>query len=296
MASEKVANLAETTLASGYTSGGASITVTSATGFPTAGVFRVRLGNASRTTYRVDSVSGTTFTGGAEANDANAASSDTVVQIASRQTFERLLQSPETGAIHAPSGVSAADFYGPLWKMVPVIGADFAWVNQGTASVTDANGISYLSAPTSTTNVRLRQKTQPATPFTITAAVIVNQSTANNSECGLMLRESATDKMVGLCLRDGISTSVQRYTNVTTIGVTVFSRTDGRLGRLWLRMTHDGTNIVSSFSLDGVNFYQVDTHAKTASFTTDSNQVGYFVCNRSSTVTIALSVFSWIET
>ena len=109
MASEKAANLAETTLASGYTSGGASISVTSASGFPTTGTFRVRLGNASRTTYRVDSVSGTTFTGGAEANDANAASSDTVIQVASRQTFERLIQSPDTGAINAPSGVSGAD-------------------------------------------------------------------------------------------------------------------------------------------------------------------------------------------
>ena len=191
MASEKAANLAETTLASGYTSGGASISVTSATGFPTTGVFRVRLGNASRTTYRVDSVSGTTFTGGAEANDANAASSDTVIQVASRQTFERLIQRPETGEARGIAGVSGADFYGPMWKIGDPTVPAWAWVNQGGSTIADANGISFLDIPNATTNVRSRVISASGTPYTVTALLRARFAGSISTQYGgLVFRES----------------------------------------------------------------------------------------------------------
>ena len=55
---ELARNLAETTLASGYTAGAGSISVASAAGFPTTGTFRVRLGNAGtcpvRTSGKLD--------------------------------------------------------------------------------------------------------------------------------------------------------------------------------------------------------------------------------------------------
>src|SRR6185436_11731147 len=151
-----------------YTSGGSSISVTSATGFPTTGVFRVRLGNVGKTIWRVDSVSGTTFTGAAEANDANAASSDTVIQVASRQTFERLIQSPTAGEARGISGVSGADYYGPIWKLGDPTTPSWAWVNQGSSTITSTNGIEHLEIPSATTNIRSRVITAPATPYTIT--------------------------------------------------------------------------------------------------------------------------------
>src|SRR5690348_7784839 len=141
MSAEVFANLAETTLGAGYTSGGSSITVASASGFPSTGVFRVRLGNAGKTIYRVDSVSGTTFTGGAEANDANATTGDTVVLVATKAVAERFVQSPESGAIDLISGAAGVDAYGPVWKIVRPDTLSWSWQNQGGASVVDANGI-----------------------------------------------------------------------------------------------------------------------------------------------------------
>jgi hypothetical protein len=295
MAVEKFANLAETTLASGYTSGGASISVTSASGFPTSGTFRVRLGNAGQTIYRIDSVAGTTFTGGAEFNDANANSGQTVKIVASRQVAERWLQAPSSGEILAYAGLSGVDRYGPAYPLLPVVAADFSWTNQGDASVVDSGGVSMISAPNTTTNVRLRKKAKSGV-FTITVLVAFDQASGNNSEMGLMLRESGTDKMVGLCQRDASLFSVQRWSSVTAIGSTLFNRSVGMTrGRAWFRMRNDGTNIISSYSVDGVNFTEVDSHAKTASFTTDSNEAGYFVCPRSSGADQRMSVLSWVE-
>src|SRR4030095_6977216 len=188
----------------------------------------------------------------------------------------------------------------PWWPpVVPTGGAYCSWTNQGTATVTDANGISYLVAPTSVTNVRLRRKAQPGTPFTITALMYRDHTTAANSEMGLILRDSATDKMVSLCMRDRDQLSVQRYTNVTTVGATVANAsTLARISLqdlLWLQMAHDGTNLSFSFAFDGRNFTLLNSHVKTASFTTDSDQVGYFVCNRNSGVTIAMSMVHWAQ-
>ena len=112
MAFEKFANLAETTLSAGYTAGAGSISVTSAAGFPTAGVFRVRLGNAGKTIFRVDSVSGTTFTGAAEANDANAANGDSATCVLSAGAMGQLVIPLFTSGADAPTtGTTAETLY-----------------------------------------------------------------------------------------------------------------------------------------------------------------------------------------
>jgi len=80
---EQLKNLSSTTLASSYTAGAGSISVTSAASFPTGGTFSVTIldqtTGAVKLIFRVTSVSGTTFTGAAEGSDANASSGDIVV-------------------------------------------------------------------------------------------------------------------------------------------------------------------------------------------------------------------------
>jgi len=89
---------------------------------------------------------------------------------------------------------------------------------------------------------------------------------------------------------------VLRYTNLTTVSGTVtLNRTIGRVDRVWLRIRHDGTNLISSYSHDGVNWIQGDSHVKTASFTTDSTHVEYFVTPRGSQTEARMSVLSWVE-
>ena len=82
--SEKYANLAATTLASAYTAADGQIVVASASGFPTDGDFRVRLGDAGDATvtlFKVTAISGTTFTGVAEGTDSSIDSGKAVTQV-----------------------------------------------------------------------------------------------------------------------------------------------------------------------------------------------------------------------
>lgn len=294
MPAEKFANRPAAEVAVTYTATDLTLEVDDASPFPTTGVFRVILGNTEQTIFRVDSVAGNVFTGAAEAFDGNAAIGVTVKSVGSKGAAERFLQSPSTGEILAYGGLSGVDRYGPIHKGGPIVPADFSWVNQGTASVVDSGGVSTITAPTVTTNVRLRAKSKSGV-FMITALCSFDQVAGANSEMGLMLRESGTDKMVGLCMRDKTLLSVQRWTNVTTIGATVSNRTVGSRTRAWLRMSNNGTNIISSYSFDGVNFTQVDSHGKTSSFTTDSDQAGYFVGQRNSAFDQIMSVLSWLE-
>jgi hypothetical protein len=298
MASEKASNLGESTLASSYTSGGTSITVTSAASFPTTGVFRVRLDNPSETIFRVDSVAGAVFTGAAEANDGNAASGVAAVQVASRGTFERLLQSPDAGSPHAPSGVSGADFYGPNYKLVPFSSTGFAWVNQGGATETVSGGVARLVGPkTGSQNLRQRVKTQPSTPYTLTVFFTMQMERSNNHDVGIHFRESGTGKIAAIRLSFGIL-KITTGTDAWAADVGTSSDAWEILHRspMWLRLTNDGTDLTWQYSFDGVHFSIVATRAKTADFTTAPNQIGYVVNEQGNANIVVMSVLSWSET
>lgn len=300
MASEKFANLAETTLAAGYASGALTLSVASAAGFPTVGVFRVRLGNAGKTIWRVDSVAGTTFTGAAEANDANANGGDTVVLTATRAVAERFLQSPDLGGIDAPSGVNAADFWGPVWKIGRPDVQSWAWQNQGTSTVVDANGVSYLTVPNGTTSIHSRLIAAPGTPYTITALVRSDYTVSATTQfAGLVFRESGTGKLFTFALYANGLVQATKYTNDTTFSAALA----GSITVLnlaghwhWIRIKDDGTNLIFSISRDGVNFVQVGSQGRTVFMAGGPNQIGLCANVDSSVGGFASSFASWLQT
>lgn len=302
MAVEVFANLAETTLASSYTSGGSSISVASAALFPTIGTFRVALGNSSKTIFRVDSVSGTTFTGAAEAFDGNASSGDKVTLVASKATAERFLQSPVSGEQRAPSGVSAADFYGPVSKLVALDQSSWSWVNQTSgvsAAVDQASGVVYLrtAARASGLNVALRDKAAPSTPYTITVLVVPLWSTTISGP-GIALRQSSSGKFINLFLDRG-SVVVNKDTSPTAFSSQPWNvGAAGHGGPVWLRMSDDGTTIKFSYSKDGVNFIEALSETRTTFLLTTGPDRVAITCTLELT---GLSVgggsfLSWVET
>ena len=294
MAGELFANLAETTLASGYTSGGASITVTSASSFPTTGTFRVRLSNAGQTIYRVDSVAGAVFTGGAEFNDANATAGDTVKIVASRAVAERFTQSPSAGEARLISGIAAIDFYGPVYKLTPVVAANFAWLNQGGATVADASGVSYLQVGAQSQDIRARARTAPATPYTVTALVAPEFENIGNQDVGIGFHEIGSGKSQAIRLTADFLVAVTNSTALNAIGSNQF--VTGRFfSPWWLRIRDDGTNLIFSYSADGINFRQLVSNLRTAQFTTAPDRIMYYVNDRSTTQPCAISVLSWVE-
>lgn len=300
MAVELFANLAETTLASSYTSGGASISVTSASGFPTTGTFRVRLGNTGKTIYRVDSVSGTTFTGGAEFNDANAAGGDAVKIVASRQVAERFVQSPSSTEIFMPSGVSGADRYGRIWPVTYPITADFAWGNQGSASIDTTFGYTRLSCPSASTNIRRRGKSAPGTPYTI-ISMIQYVDTHGSKYGGLFFRESSTSK---LHLFQFISTTnncqIVNFSDDTTFSsnpnnTTLQGSALGTLQPFWLRITDNGTNLLFSASRDGNYYFTNMSVGRTSFMAGGPNEVGFFGNVDAGAGTFDMDLYSWAQ-
>ena len=286
MAIEKVRNLAEDELASGYTSGGSSISVSDASLFPTTGTFRVALGNADRTIFRVDSVSGTTFTGAAEFADANASAADTVTLVGSRGTFERLLQSPDSGEAFAYSGVDGADRYGPIWKSGALDASAWSWVNQGSAALTTSGGVGTFSMPSAVgTNHRGKYVSAPGTPYTVTIKASYFMRTADFSTCGIALRESGTSKVIifGLANNSGVKLNAGKFTNDTTFSSDNLSAAVAVTGDLFLRVADNGTNVIFSYSLDGVNFNTHLSETRGTFFTTAPNQYGLAGNNSSGT-------------
>lgn len=295
MASEKFSNLAETTLASGYTSGGTSLSVTSASGFPTSGVFRVRLGNTGKTIWRVDSVSGTTFTGAAEANDANANSGDTVTNVATKAVAERFLQSPDSGTIHAPTGASGASYFGPVNAVTPFDDTGFSWLNQGSATFSVVGGTGHLVVPQNSGQAirgRVKSITAPVT-ITVLFDTIMESSASQAAMFGF--RESGTGKILVFRMEQS---TVRVSNGTTTISGDIYAKNwnNGRAHtRVWLQVEADGTNVKFRFSWDGVNYLEVLSETKGTHFTTAPDQVCFLGYDQNNSSFLHINILSYKE-
>ncbi|HME96761.1 MAG TPA: hypothetical protein VKN16_21375 [Methylomirabilota bacterium] len=300
MAVEQFANLAETTLASGYTSGGSSISVASASGFPTSGVFRVRLGNAGKTIYRVDSVSGTTFTGGAEFNDANANAGETVKIVASRQVAERWIQTPTGSEVFGAAGVSGADRWGPIHKVVYPVSASFAWGNQGGAAIDTTFGFTRLTCPSTGTNVRRRGMSAPGTPYQVDAVIQYKDSGSSSRYGGLFFRESSTGKLhLFQCLSTNNQFQVVNFTNDSTFSsnpanATLEGSILGSLAPFWIRIRDNGTNLFFTASRDGLYYLTELSVGRTSFMAGGPDEIGFFGNVDGSAGQFEEDIFDWL--
>lgn len=299
MAVELFANLAESTLASGYTSGGASITVVSASGFPTSGTFRVRLGNTGQTIYRVDSVAGAVFTGGAEFNDANATAGDTVKIVGSRQVAERWIQTPTGSERFGVAGVSGADRWGPLYRVVYPVTASFAWGNQGAAALDTTFGFTRLTCPSTATNIRRRGMSAPATPYQVDAIIQYKDAGSGSRYGGLFFRESGTGK---LHLFQYVSTTnafqVVNFTDDTTFSsnpanTTLEGSLLGSLAPFWIRIRDNGTNLLFTGSRDGLYYFTEMSIGRTSFMAGAPNEIGFFGNVDGTAGLFEMDVFHW---
>lgn len=294
---EKFANLAETTLASGYTSGGSSISVSSASGFPADGVFRVRLGNVSKTIFRVDSVSGTTFTGAAEAFDGNASAADTVTLVATRGSMEQMSQIVTPGEARLLGGPSGGLFYGPTWELGDPTAPAWAWVNQGGAVAVEANGVAFLTIPNAATSIRARVVAAPSTPYQQAGLFRALQSGSSGSQYGgICFRESGTGKLYIFYVLNNGALQAVKFTNPTTfsaVGAVNTSLYGGPGSFHWLAIEDDGTDLHFLVSLDGVNYVEYGTEGRTVFMAGGPDQIGYFANVDSNGGGWSLSMMSW---
>ena len=202
------------------------------------------------------------------------------------------------GAVQFCNGSAWANIHSsPYPNFTAPVDASFAWVNQGSASVTAANGTIYLTTPANGSDgFRIRKKTAPATPYSIVVAVLPQGFffTAG-PEFGIVLRESSTGKLLSLVYYQG-GFYVQSRSNPTTfVSNPYVAPGQTSAGFMYLKMSNDGTNVTFEWSLDGNNFQQIGGNfANTTYFTTAPDEVGFMVSSQS-TMPAAMTVYSWKE-
>ena len=191
--------------------------------------------------------------------------------------------------------------FGPVWPLTPFAQAGFSYVNQGSATVTTANGISVLSdqgGEGASDSIRLFVETIPTAPYTLTVCFIPLMSyLTSGGSCGLVLRDSSSSKLIFFLCTSGFNVQVLQFTNPTTFSASAVNATfnGGLGGAVWLRIKDDNTNRKYSVSADGFNFVQILSETRTTFIT--ANQIGIAMNNRSSSGGVSLmSVLSYLPT
>ena len=299
MGAERFANRPATTVASGYTAASGTLVVDDSTDFPAAAPFHVLLGNTEGSVLRVDSMSGDTWTVTAEAFDANASIGATVKIVASKAVAERFVQSPDALGIHGLSGVAGADAYGPLHKIAPFVDSGWSWFNQGGATLAVVGGVAFLTVPqNSGQTIRGRAKSLGGVPYTAVFLVDTVMESSASQAAMWGFRESATAKFVAFRLEQS-NIRVSDGTTSGTVNGDIYAKNwnNGRAhSRLWIKLEYNGTNVIFSFSFDGVNFVQVLSESKTAHFTTAPDQICFMGYDQNNSSFLCLSTLSLLET
>jgi hypothetical protein len=174
--------------------------------------------------------------------------------------------------------------------------SDFAWTNQGGASVTDLAGTIVLRAPASSgTNFRIQQRAAPAPTWSLIAAIRGHLQGINGSSCNpqvaILCRQSTSGKFISFGFNRSSSAAmrfaVDHWTNATTFGgSTPFLGGNAIFSSdvVWFKITDNNTNLIFSVSDDGVEWIQVLSQSRSALMTlnggvTGPDQIGFGINN-----------------
>lgn len=195
----------------------------------------------------------------------------------------------DTGAAWAP--------WGPIFPLTAPVDGDFAWINQGGASVTTTKGGIYLEDPGTTgNNFRIRKKAVPGGAYTVTACIIPNILWTNNSvHCGILWRQN-DGKIVSITLQYSTDWGIQviKWNSPTSYsanyaGPLLLSPSYP----LWLRMADDTANRICSFSHNGQNFIPIHSVGRTDFIT--ATEVGFYIDSVLTTYPQGMTLLSWKE-
>ena len=313
MAFELYTNAATTTLNGAIDSSTTTVVVTSATTFPASGLFTILIDSEL---FKVTAVSGNTFTVATRPQEGTAAASHsngaTVTHVISKRSLDQVRaddtqrgtaanrpSASQEGRLYLPSDSpvgyrdtgAAWNAFGTVFPLTPPAFADFAWINQGSATEVDGNwGIYMTDTNAGGDQIRILKKSVPATPYSvIVGCKPIFSFNASVPFAGLVLRESGSGKLVffGSQWRvagtvSGTFMSIFNYTSPTAFSATVLFDFYAFLGDiLWLKVTIDSTNRTYYLSSDGFNYIQVSQVGATNFLTVD--EAGFCVNPASAT-------------
>lgn len=304
---ELFANAARSTLSSSINNSVTTLTVASATPFPTTGTFRVLIDSEL---IKVTAVSGTTFTiiradGGTAAashssgakvtllitkESINAFRSDNII----RDTYSNLPSPGIAGRLFLPTDDvlgyqddgSNWNAFGPLNNNLKAPGliSGWTWVNQGSATVTQRGGTISLSDSSQggAYNWRLLTKATPTPPYTIiTGLTLCSGLSGVYAECAVGWRESSSGKFITMRVptdNGDMNLQLTPWTNVTTPFATYtagFKINALMIGRaIYIKLQDDNTNRIVSISNNGLDWVQFHSVSRTDFITPDQNIFG----------------------
>jgi hypothetical protein len=191
------------------------------------------------------------------------------------QSANTVFAGPTTGSAAAPTfrALVSADIPGggggsSLITAPPLV-SSLTWMNQSTSTAVDAaNGI-FLTQPFGATQyIAALVQNAPATPWTFTAGLMMALFTVNFQSCGIQVSDGT--KITALRLQynssaGGNSFQLDDFTSATvyTANLAASSVFATLPFPLWLRVADNGTNIIWSYSVDGVNFLQLFSRTRT---------------------------------
>ncbi len=182
--------------------------------------------------------------------------------------------------------------WGPLFKFTKPVDGDYAWVDQGSASVDTANGGIYLSSPGGGSGGHARVKTAPSTPYTVTVAFRFAQ--VGSTTLGLIFRESGSGKVQTFHLINNsnvLSIQSNKLNSLSSFdssyGIFVVH---GIGSTCFLRIGDNGTLRKCYWSIDGQHWIELFSVSRTDFIT--ANQVGFYVDDAAGTT---LHLLSWKE-
>lgn len=179
--------------------------------------------------------------------------------------------------------------------LTPPIDANFAWVNQGSATIDTSNGGIYVSGPaTAGVDLHIRVMTAPATPYVVTALFMTNMPAETSGVVGLIFRQSSDGK-IATCVVSQTSGFLRgqstKYTNPTTFSAVYQNVALPSYQRIWLRIADNGTNRICSYSYDGIHFKQFHSVTRTDFLT--ANQIGFAIDSNNATYGSDMWLLSW---
>jgi hypothetical protein len=285
--SEQFANIASTTLASSYTAGSGSLSLTSAIGFPISGTFTLTLrdptSKAVLLIYRVTSVSGTTFSGSAESSDTNVSGGALV--------DGTVLSVDALAQIKLDWGIAPYNFTDPTLP-------SYSWRSQGSSTVNNRGKSVFLWQPAnSSNNIAGREVSVPgSTPYTYTVACIPLITNQNFQGVGIYLTDGTKLITFAFGAAGANTLSVASWNSSSSFNSTLTNPNVGYWpGIAWLQVINDGTNLTWNLGVNGTDWMTI-YQAAIGSFLSTITKFGFFVNPANSSFGAGISILSFVQT
>ncbi|HEY4359387.1 MAG TPA: hypothetical protein VGN17_00360 [Bryobacteraceae bacterium] len=292
---EQYVNDPGTTLNGSINNSVTSLVVSSATGYPTGGNFRILLESEI---MLVTAVSGTTWTVTRGAESTTAASHANGVVINSVLTAGAIdaIRGNESGVdVYAnlpTNSLKAGDrfiptdndanyeytYNGSSWVASwapnqnlnkPPTASNFGWLNQGTATLTDLTGGGLQFSSRTDTQLSAITQSAPSTPYTITYGFTC---LGVGPTVGFIFYDSGSGKIVMYHISASSTGSalwgytVSKWTSLTAFASAYNNSNTANVGMsgpmMFLQITDDGTNFKFRYGIDRNTFMQQDSRAR----------------------------------